>query len=398
MIIPADGQAFPTRYYVVMTTRDYSNSEKALNISGILVVLIIGSLSVYTESNNPSWPLVAILAIAMLLGFIAFLRSQSNKQRHRLFWLLALLITALFFLVEMDVVAILTIVWIVIAAELYGPRRAALLAAASITVFLISQTYHSGMENLLDSVISAVLYSLLQIFALSVVLRGIRERKLFEETALLNRELIATRELLSQSTAQAERVRIARDLHDILGHHMTALILNLEVANHNIQQSVQEKAQEKVEQALALAKLLLGDIRTAVSELREDDNIDLLTSIEKLTEGIPKIQFEIDFAAAPQLRSVPLAETLLRCAQEAITNTIRHSGASECKIAMTSTDGDCVLVVKDNGALYTEVVPGNGIRGMQERVMAQGGSLVWEQTKNSFMLRIVLPLGETDED
>ena len=396
-----------------MTTNDYINSEKALNLSGILVISIIGALGVYTESNSPIWPFVAILAVALLAAFIAFLRSESDVQRHRIFWILALLITALFFAVELDVVAILTIVWIVIAAELYGPRRAALLAVASITLFLMSQIYHSGIENLLSSVISAVLYSLLQVFALSVVLRGIRERRLREETALLNRELIATRELLSQSTAQAERVRIARDLHDILGHHMTALILNLEVANHSIQQSAKvrgvdtsdsedhrthEKAQEKVEQALALAKLLLGDIRTAVSELREDDGIDLMASIEKLTEGIPNLKFEIDFSAAPQLRSVQLAETLLRCGQEAITNTIRHSGASECKIVMTAVDGDFVLEVKDNGALNVEVVPGNGIIGMQERVTAQGGSLSWEQAPESFTLRIVLPLGETDED
>jgi signal transduction histidine kinase len=56
------------------------------------------------------------------------------------------------------------------------------------------------------------------------VQRAIRERTLREETALLNRELVATRELLSQTTAQVERVRIARNLHDLLGHHMTALI------------------------------------------------------------------------------------------------------------------------------------------------------------------------------
>lgn len=79
------------------------------------------------------------------------------------------------------------------------------------------------MENLIDSLISAVLYGLFQIFALGVVRRGMRERSMREETALLNRELIATRELLSQSTAQAERVCIARNLHGRFGPYRRTL-------------------------------------------------------------------------------------------------------------------------------------------------------------------------------
>ncbi len=401
------------RYFDVMTIRKHFDSEQALNLSGILVVSLIGSLAVYTESSSPSLPLVAFLATALLASFIVCIRSQSNLQQHILFWTMALIITALFFIVEIDVVAVLTIVWIVIAAELYGPQRAALLGMASMAIFLISQIYHTGMGNLLDSIVSTMLYSLLQVFALSVVQRGIRERRLHEETALLNRELLATRELLSQSTAQTERIRIARDLHDILGHHMTALILNLEVANHSVKQysqassadssaterqRAQEKAQEKVEQALALAKLLLGDIRTAVSELRDDDGIDLLASVEKLTEGIPNILFDIDFTSAGQFRSVQLAEILLRCIQEAVTNSIRHSGASQCQIVVKESGGACVLIVRDNGATTREIVPGNGIRGMQERVLEQGGSLNWERAEEGFTLRIELPSGVENED
>ncbi|MBL4580440.1 MAG: hypothetical protein JKY29_01365 [Gammaproteobacteria bacterium] len=403
-----------------MTDSDYFNSEKMLNFSGTLVIFLIGSLAVYTERDTWLWPLVAVLAVSMFIGFIVFLIGDDRSRKHRIFWILGLLITLFFFLVEVDVVAILAIVWVVQAAELYGPRRAAFLALVSITVFLLSQIFHNGMENSFDSLTSAVLYGLFQVFALSAVQRGIRERLRREETALLNRELIATRDLLSQSTAQAERVRIARNLHDILGHHMTALILNLEVANHNVKQrtgienSVRstkqasenfsagndggDKAQEKVEQALALAKLLLGDIRTAVSELREDDRIDLKSSIEKLIEGIPSVVFDIDWSAAPLIRSVRLAEILLRCSQEAITNVIRHSSANTCRIAMTKLDGLCVLTITDNGSPPSEIVAGNGIKGMQERVAAIGGSLNWEASLEGFSLCVKVPLGAENED
>ncbi|PCI81665.1 MAG: hypothetical protein COB20_01560 [SAR86 cluster bacterium] len=403
-----------------MTDSDYFNSEKALNFSGILVIVLIGSLAVYAEMDTWLWPLVAVLASSILIGFSVFLIGDDRSQKRRIFWILGLLITLFFFLVEVDFVAILTIVWVVQAAELYGPRRAAFLALASITVFMLSQVYHNGMENLFDSLISSVLYGLFQVFALSVVQRGIRERTLREETALLNRELIATRELLSQSTAQTERVRIARNLHDILGHHMTALILNLEVANHRVKQNIsienedsdnkqgnqdtserekrEYKAQEKVEQALALAKLLLGDIRSAVSELREDDRINLQSSIEKLTEDIPNLEFDVDCSAAPPIRSVQLAEILLRCSQEAITNVIRHSNANACRIAMTESRDLCVLTVTDNSSSQSEIVAGNGIKGMQERVAAIGGSLNWEHSVQGFSLRVKVPLGAENED
>lgn len=403
-----------------MNESNYFNSEKTLGYSGFLVIILIGSLAVYAVKDTWLWPLVTVIATSILIGFSIFLIGDDRSRKRRIFWIMGLLIAALFFLVEVDFVAILTIVWIVQAAELYRPRRAAFLALASVTVFLLSQVYHNGIEELFDSLISAVLYGSFQVFALSAVQRGIRERTLREETALLNRELIATRELLSQTTAQAERVRIARNLHDILGHHMTALILNLEVANHSVkrnsrienensgnevenqdssvQQKSENKAQEKVEQALALAKLLLGDIRTAVSELREDDRIDLQSSIEKLTKGIPNLEFDIDCSAAPPIRSVQLAEVLLRCSQETITNVIRHSSADACRIAMTESQGLCVLTITDNGSPQSEIVAGNGIKGMRERVAAIGGSLDWERSVKGFSLRFEVPLGAENED
>ena len=217
------------------------------------------------------------------------------------------------------------------------------------------------------------MFGLFQVFALSTTQRTIRERELREETGALNRELVATRELLSQTSAQSERVRIARDLHDILGHHMTALILNLEVANHK----TEGEGREKVELSLALAKLLLSEIRTAVGELREDDVIDLQQSIGKLVAGIPTLEIDVDFSTAPPIRNVELADALLRCTQERITNVLRHSDATKCQIAI-GLDGDkCVLTVTDNGKPGEEIEPGNGLKGMTERVGAIGGQISW---------------------
>src|SRR6185437_15600813 len=104
-----------------------------------------------------------------------------------------------------------------------------------------------------------------------------------EEQRRLNSELRATRALLAESSRISERMRIARELHDLVGHHLTALSLNLEVAGHH----VTEPAAEHVGKAQATAKQLLADVREVVSELRDDDTIDLTGALRSLTEGVP---------------------------------------------------------------------------------------------------------------
>jgi len=374
-----------------MQISQFFNSDNTMKLSGILVIILIGALCIYTEQGSEFLPLIAMASFAQLLCFVLFIR-QANRAHNsllRLFWAQAILIVGLYFLVKSSFVAILSIVWIVQATELYGPRRAAWLLLGSVSVLGLSQLSHWSHVDASGAIFGSVMYGLFQLFALSASQQAIRERKLREETTTLNAELISTRQLLHQTTAQSERVRIARDLHDILGHHMTALILNLEVARH----LAEGNALEKVEQSMALAKLLLGDLRTTVSELREDDEIDLQQSITTLATNLPGLDIDIDFSKAPAIKDAKLAHTLLRCTQEAITNVLRHSGATRCRVAVAGVADTCILEITDNGEEKVEVVPGNGLRGMSERVKANAGSLSWQQKEGSFVLRVELPLG-----
>lgn len=367
------------------------NSDSALIFSGILVTLLVGSLSAYTVFDTAIFPAVALLCLTQLACITTFVVVKGLRRSVllSLFWLEALCIAALFILVPASYVAILSIVWIVQAAELFGARRGTWLWLACLSLFACTQFFHLGTTYLLELAINVGLYGLLMVFALSMVQRAIRESQLREHTASLNRELIATRELLSQTAAQSERLRIARDLHDILGHHMTALILNLEVANH----SVEGKAQEKVEQSLALAKLLLSDLRSTVSELREEGAIDLQQSVDRLIAGIPNFDIDVDFSNAPPINDVELAETLLRCAQEAVTNVLRHSDGDHCRIEMRGEGDRCILSISDNGTSAKNIEAGNGLKGMTERVEASGGKLSWQQKEDGFNVQVSLALG-----
>jgi len=213
-----------------------------------------------------------------------------------------------------------------------------------------------------------------------------------EEQRRLNAELRATRVLLSESSRMSERLRIPRELHDLLGHHLTALSLNLEVAGH----LTEGKAHDHVKQSHTLAKLLLTDVREAVSEMREERGIDLKTAFTSLVDGVTALKIHLDLPETLQLDDPDRAHVLLRCAQEIITNTVRHSGADELWLALSKTPDNIELSARDNGRGASNLTHGNGLRGMCERLSEFGGHLdIMNTTGQGLSLTAKLPIKET---
>ena len=210
-----------------------------------------------------------------------------------------------------------------------------------------------------------------------------------EEQRRLNAELRATRALLAESSRMSERLRISRELHDLLGHHLTALSLNLEVAGH----LAEGKALEHVRQSHTLAKLLLTDVREVVSEMREERGIDLTSALRVLVEGVPALQVQLDLPERLQIEDPERAQVLLRCAQEIITNTVRHAGASRLSLHMTQDESGVHLAARDNGRGCQKAVPGNGLRGMRERLSVYGGRVdIITAPGQGFALDVRIPL------
>ncbi len=208
----------------------------------------------------------------------------------------------------------------------------------------------------------------------------------------LNTELRATRAMLAESTRIAERMRIARELHDLVGHHLTALSLNLEVASH----LVNEAAAEHVERAQTTARHLLADVREAVSELRQDDAIDLSQALRSLIEGVPSLTVHVETPPRFGVEDPRRAQVLLRCAQEIITNAARHAQARQLWLRFHAPQADLLcLQAWDDGRGAPQFRPGNGLRGMRERVREYGGEVTVERDRPSgFALEVRLPLGQ----
>ena len=239
------------------------------------------------------------------------------------------------------------------------------------------------------AVLQAVMYAGYSSFTFITGLVAKQQAQAREEQRRLNAELRATRALLAESSRMSERLRISRELHDLLGHHLTALSLNLEVAGH----LAEGKALEHVRQSHTLAKLLLTDVREVVSEMREDGGIDLTHALRVLVEGVPALEVELDLPERLQIEDPQRAQVLLRCAQEIITNTVRHAGASHLTLTMTQDAGQIRLEARDNGRGCESAKPGNGLRGMRERLSAYGGQVdIITAPGQGFALDVRIPL------
>ncbi|PJK07515.1 two-component sensor histidine kinase [Lysobacteraceae bacterium NML95-0200] len=211
-----------------------------------------------------------------------------------------------------------------------------------------------------------------------------------EAQRCLNAELRATRALLAESVRVNERTRISRELHDLLGHHLTALSLNLEVAGH----LVEGKAATHVHQAHTLARLLLTDVREAVSQMREAGaSLQIAAALAALAENVPGLAIRMNIPETLVLEDAERAHVLLRAVQEIITNTVRHAGASQLAIKLWQEEDALRLVARDDGRGTAQLVSGNGLRGLSERLAQYGGSAQVETAAGQgFAIHLHLPL------
>jgi len=248
--------------------------------------------------------------------------------------------------------------------------------------------YYGEVLGLLGVPIVTALAAGFYLFTLVHSHNAVREKELRQEAQALNRELLATRELLAQSSRQSERLRIARNIHDLLGHQLTGLILSLEVAGH----ISDGEARDKVRQCLALAKDLLGDLRSAVSGLRESASLDFNQALNEIIANITELDVDLSIEEGLVIGNAETAETLIRCIQESLTNVRRHANATRCSIGLHRNDGEIVLRVNDNGSVKGGISPGNGLNGMMERIDALSGKLRWGERGGSFFVEAAIPL------
>lgn len=334
---------------------------------------------------------IAYSASFYLLFLIGYILSYGFliKQSTRLFRVSGLILSsfavlglAMFFFLGM--VALLATL-IIIQLVKYIDEKPAIIIAVLVPFIgvLIDDFMGRGFEYPV-----IIIYGTFNILALFANFRLISERNAKRESEQWVRELKATQRLLTTTTKRDERRRIGRDLHDSLGHKLTALSLQREVANH-----VSEKEKIRhLQQAKEISNTLLHDVRATVNEFRNNKDFELGKALTQLTQGLPAIKVELAIRLDETLIGARQIDVIFRCVQEAMTNIIKHSNADECKIDLSTDNQFINLSIKDNGQSTRQVLPGNGLTGMMERVVEIDGELGFWVLENSVNLVVRLPL------
>jgi two-component system sensor histidine kinase DesK len=195
--------------------------------------------------------------------------------------------------------------------------------------------------------------------------------------------------------AVAERERIARDLHDVLGHTLSVVVLKAELAGrliHRQDPNDHARAAAEIADVERITRTALAEVREAIGGYRSR-GLGAEIEAARLTLDAAGVTLTLDSAATTTANLSAAEEIALSLAlREAVTNIVRHSRATTCRLLFVTQDNQRRLVIEDNGQ-HAIAREGSGLRGMRERIESLGGHLFLERDHGTRLL-IELPLRE----
>lgn len=254
-------------------------------------------------------------------------------------------------------------------------------------------TTRAGVRTIAAVVVVAALYSIvthapLQYWMvaclMSPLIGGVNLH--FAQVARADARLRLAHAEIEHLAAVAERERIARDLHDVLGHTLSLVVLKAELASRLVERDP-ARAEAEMRDVEQVARRALADVRETVRGYRATLDDELRSARALLETAGIRVEASVALDAPDRARDEVLAMLL----REMVTNVVRHSGASRCRITVESDEGVVRLTVDDDGR-GGRVREGSGLRGMRERVEAIGGTLGVEAT-SGMVVTAVLPSG-----
>lgn len=360
------------------------------------LVFPIGSVAQMLRADLTTAQLLAFLA-SMAAYITVFLwlmlrypfsgaRSSLPERRTRIGFLVALATLALYLELTYGSGIPYHFMFVVIAAAVTLPTRYATLAVVMV-VLVVSGIYaaRSGWEVVAATWESAVAPFVIVGFSMILVSRLV----------VTVRELEAAREEISRLAVAEERLRFARDLHDLLGHSLSQITLKSELAGRLLP-ATPEKAAPEVRDIEDTARKALREVRQAVAGYRQPTLAGELEGARGMLEaaGI-SCQIENRAGTLPNTADAVLAWAV----REGVTNVIRHSQADRCEIQLTQSNREVRAEVSDDGTSSPselDETSGSGLSGLAERVARSGGDFeAGPLPDGGFRLRVSLPLQET---
>ncbi len=347
---------------------EHLRKDWLLHFSGFLTWSLISYLYLNQISLGAELAFKAAALLIFYLSFAAVVSTKGLGHSIRDKALLALQVILVLTLIRYDKYDIAAILLVLVATQLPAilsrSKAILLILAISAAHFLIE---FSG--QFFATLFHSMIYFMLQIFGFSAIESTVREARAKEELSAINQELVATRFMLKESSQRKERLRISRDLHDVIGHQLTALALNLEVTSHK----VPNEFKPLIQQNLAHAKTLLSDVREVVKEMRSEEQFDLVEKLSALVSQLPECQLSIE--STPVIHSLTLKQQLMYCLQEGVSNAIRHGKANVFSLSFSQNEKQLTLCLADNGSSKIDNNLGSGLIGMTERLADFNGQV-----------------------
>jgi signal transduction histidine kinase len=272
------------------------------------------------------------------------------------------------------------------------------LLLASVPVFVAARLHGQDSGNIIPSVVWLV-----AAWAVGRVVRSWRHKNAALEAA--NRELEEQRELQAQAAVAVERGRIARELHDVVAHNVSMIVVQAGAAAR-VLHGEQPDVRNALEVIAATGRETVDEMRTLLGVLRSDDGPSALkpqpglADLEQLVSGVREagLPVTLRIEGAPR----PLPQTLdlsaFRIVQEALTNTLKHAGLARAEVTVRYEDGLVTLEIADtghgpDGGSITGRGTGHGLVGMRERAAMLGGELEAARADSGgFTVRARLPV------
>ncbi len=374
---------------------------KPADVVGILLLLACSQpalMSIYKGTMSGAEAYIWLAAFAVFgIVFLADLamRIVLDQSRAAAIWIFcALVVSAFVMLVLVSGLAKYAQSAILLLAAVRLPRitseRGTWLTVGAIEIlWLAILSWQDSLAAVLGSG-SAIAAAL--VYSVTFAQRELHEGAVRASLALANAELLASRELLAENSRSAERLRISRDIHDALGHHLVALSIQLDVASRR----PPELAGPDIREAHAITRLMLSDVRDVVGTLRREASTDAAALIRPLCRNIGDLSVHLEVPEGALPVDAIRAEALVRCVQEVITNTLKHATARNLWITLAPVAGGMTVRTSDDGRGAQQVQPGTGLTGMRERFAQFGGEV--EVTSNAgrgFVLQAFVPTGNS---
>ncbi|QNM96060.1 sensor histidine kinase [Chitinimonas koreensis] len=221
---------------------------------------------------------------------------------------------------------------------------------------------------------------------------GLGSTMLGQREARRSKQAIAEKDVeIARLAKVAERERIARDLHDLLGHTLSLIALKAELG-HKLAAAEPERAAAEMKEVAATARQALTEVRQAIVGLR---SVSLPEAIERADAALRAAGVETTLGLAPIPQLDAAAEhALAQAAMEASTNIVRHASARRAELRLREVDRQLTLTVSDDGQGIGEASAGQGLAGMRERLEAVGGRLEIAAARPGTLLLATVPLAQ----